>query len=349
MTGKEKLNKKNAIVLDVVGCGAVVKYYHGPVLSYLQKVGKIRVRGCFDLDELAAAKMAKLLRAKVHGKSVEPFGFEGVDGALIATPPNTHGSLASQYLRAGKHALVEKPFVCSATEAAELVALARQKHVSLLVGQFRRYYPSLVAAKKIISSGMLGGVTEISASEGFRWGWGAASRYMIDNEDGGVIWDTGAHLVDMILFMLSIDEKGAAAVDIQSVWRAPAAEPSHEAIIDLSINGGHGLCTKAKVQLSRLRVLAGVVKLKCDKGTLVVPTSYSNSLLLNNSDLNLSVAQTEQEQVPTDALGCFFMEYYDFIRAAQDPGFNSRIDARLFVGLTSVLEHSIHAEVRFER
>ena len=44
-----------------------------------------------------------------------------VDAIAIATPVSTHGLLAREALRAGKHVLVEKPLAASAAEALDLI------------------------------------------------------------------------------------------------------------------------------------------------------------------------------------------------------------------------------------
>ncbi len=53
------------------------------------------------------------------------------DAVVIATPTNTHFSLAKAALEAGKHVLVEKPLAGSVEDAEALVALAK-KHGRLL-------------------------------------------------------------------------------------------------------------------------------------------------------------------------------------------------------------------------
>ena len=57
---------------------------------------------------------------------------------VVCTPNASHHALAKAALMAGKHVVVDKPFVLCSAEADELVALARQQGVLLGVYHPRR-------------------------------------------------------------------------------------------------------------------------------------------------------------------------------------------------------------------
>ena len=111
---------------DIVGCGAVVQQYHLPVLKLLQQDLEMSVAGCYDNDVALAQRVAELLGADEHGAAAAPREGDGVDAAIVATPPPSHAEIAGAYLRAGKSAFVEKPLTTRASEAAELVSQSRQ-------------------------------------------------------------------------------------------------------------------------------------------------------------------------------------------------------------------------------
>ena len=58
---------------------------------------------------------------------------------VIATPNATHYDLAKQTLAAGKHVVVDKPFVLHTAQADELIALAHKQQVMLSVFHNRRW------------------------------------------------------------------------------------------------------------------------------------------------------------------------------------------------------------------
>lgn len=57
-----------------------------------------------------------------------------LDGVIIATPAETHAELAIRCLRAGKPVLVEKPLATTWRDCAEVIDLAQERGLPLLVG-----------------------------------------------------------------------------------------------------------------------------------------------------------------------------------------------------------------------
>jgi len=71
-----------------------------------------------------------------------------VDAASVATPTNTHYSIAQSLLVKGKHVLVEKPITDNTGHAAELAELAARNGLILQVGHVERFNPVLDALEK---------------------------------------------------------------------------------------------------------------------------------------------------------------------------------------------------------
>ena len=56
----------------------------------------------------------------------EVYNNPDVDLVVITSIPETHFSMCKDALEAGKHVLVEKPFVATAKEAEELIAIQKK-------------------------------------------------------------------------------------------------------------------------------------------------------------------------------------------------------------------------------
>jgi predicted dehydrogenase len=324
------------VIYDIVGCGAVVRTYHVPVLRSLARTAPVAVAGCFDLDRASAAAVAQLLGAGRHaGGDWTPS--PAAEAALVATPPGTHGDIARRYLAAGKHVFVEKPFVGSAEEARRLLQQARDVDRRILVAHFRRFYPSLQTARRFLAAGGLGRIRRVEATEGARWEWPARSSYFLRDPYGGVVWDTGAHLVDMLLYALSLDEPGRALeCHTRERVQRPAREPAHDyrAVLDLTLDGGAGV--EVRLALSRLEPLAGALKLYGEAGVLVIPTSFALAPTLFRGAERFELKGVAPDLAPSDALGCFVLEHLAFLAACAGHA-PSVLDADRFVGLTGLL------------
>ncbi|RYF85840.1 MAG: Gfo/Idh/MocA family oxidoreductase, partial [Chitinophagaceae bacterium] len=83
-----------------------------------------------------------------------------IELVIVNTPNYTHYDYAKKALEAGKHVIVEKPFVVTSKEGEELISLAAQKDVLLSVYQNRRFDSDYRTVKRIIEEGWLGEIVE---------------------------------------------------------------------------------------------------------------------------------------------------------------------------------------------
>src|SRR5467141_2346197 len=81
-----------------------------------------------------------------------------IDAVVIATPAETHFSLAKQVLCAGKHAFVEKPLATKASEVDELSRCAAERNLVVMAGHTFIYNAAVRYVKRLIDAGELGDV-----------------------------------------------------------------------------------------------------------------------------------------------------------------------------------------------
>ena len=85
-----------------------------------------------------------------------------IDAAIIATPTNTHYAITKKLLNNGIHVLVEKPLSTKADEASELINLADEKNLVLLVDHTFLYNEAINFAIKSIQDGEIGSLLHIN-------------------------------------------------------------------------------------------------------------------------------------------------------------------------------------------
>lgn len=84
-----------------------------------------------------------------------------VNAVIIATPAETHFSLAKQVLCAGKHVFVEKPLATKAGEVDELGKCAAERNLVVMAGHTFVYNPAVRYVKQLIDAGELGEIRYI--------------------------------------------------------------------------------------------------------------------------------------------------------------------------------------------
>lgn len=135
------------------------------------------------------------------GSSVRDF-LVRVDAVDVVTPAETHPSLCSEAIAAGKDVFVEKPIALTAAEGEDLVRRAAAAGRILQVGHIFRYEPATVALRNVISSGRLGEI---------RWLKGNFSGFKRPRMDSGVMMADGIHFVDLFNHLLGRSPVAARA------------------------------------------------------------------------------------------------------------------------------------------
>lgn len=131
------------IRVGVVGIGHLGSYH-------LQKYGNLpqcEITGVADLDAAKADAAALKYQCLVTADYREIFG--AVDAVSICVPTAGHYQVARDFLLAGIHVLVEKPFTATLVEADELIAIADQKGLVLQVGMVERFNPAIMALDRL--------------------------------------------------------------------------------------------------------------------------------------------------------------------------------------------------------
>lgn len=126
------------------------------------------------------------------------------DLVVIASPNQTHFPLARQALEAGKHVIVDKPFMITVEEADRLIALAGERQRVLTVFQNRRLDGDFLTVRELLPR--LGELSLFEAHwDRFRptikQGW----REIAD-PGGGVLADLGPHLIDHALQLFGLPD-----------------------------------------------------------------------------------------------------------------------------------------------
>jgi len=115
---------------------------------------------------------------------------DDIGAVVIATPAETHYTIARETLLAGKHVFIEKPLALRIDEGEELVSLAKESDKVLMVGHLLQYHPVFIQLKKLVQSGELGRINYIYSH---RLNLGKIRR------EETILWSFAPHDISMIL------------------------------------------------------------------------------------------------------------------------------------------------------
>ncbi len=124
-----------------------------------------------------------------------------LDVIYVATPHNLHREHTVLALEAGKAVLCEKPFTINLREAAELVALARQRDLFLMEAMWTRYIPIIRKVKQMVKEGAIGDLTMLVADFGARSSQPLSGRIKDPALGGGALLDLGVYPVSLASYL----------------------------------------------------------------------------------------------------------------------------------------------------
>jgi predicted dehydrogenase/nucleoside-diphosphate-sugar epimerase len=263
----------------VVGCGAIARDFHVPVLAGHPDV---HLAALVDRDRDAAQRLARQYDVAIVLTDVGQLAAGSVDAALVATPPQSHAAITIALLRRGVDVLVEKPMAHTAADAQAMVAAAEATGRVLSVGMFRRLAPASRLMRSAIDSGVLGEPLEFVVEEGFIYDWPSTTLALMRKElaGGGVLIDTGSHTLDQLL---SFFDGPAALIEYRDNARGGIESDGR-----LSLRIRHrGRDVPGTVELSRTRNLSNRFLVRCEHGSLELATGERNMVRVLPGDADL--------------------------------------------------------------
>ena len=117
-----------------------------------------------------------------------------INALSICVPASLHYQITKEALEAGKHVLIEKPFVMNSEQGQELIDIAKEKNLILAVGHIFRFDPAVNYIKEEIKKGTFGRIYYISLS---RLGLKTPRKEI------GAIFNYAVHDLDIMCYILN--------------------------------------------------------------------------------------------------------------------------------------------------
>jgi predicted dehydrogenase len=242
--------------LALIGCGAVADVFHLPALRRRPDLLPSLILVDPNIEQ------ARRVREAVGGADAVANHREvlsRVQGAIIATPHHLHYPITLDCIGAGVHVLCEKPLASSRSEVDDIVAAAERSKVRVAVDHTRRFFSSFREVQRLAASGELGEIREIDYELGEPFGWPAATESYFGIKGGGrgVLFDTGAHVVDLVCWWMGGEP--------DSIDYRDDARGGTEAVCKIVMQRGP---TTARVHLSWLTKLRNTYRVVGTRGSV---------------------------------------------------------------------------------
>jgi len=115
----------------------------------------------------------------------------------ICLPHNLHAEVAVNAAKSGKHISLEKPMATTLKEADLIIEEAKKAGVTLMVAENYHFEPSVLKAKELIETGVIGKIFLIEAVSMNYWAPPTWRRNKAAT-GGGALIDRGVHMIDYL-------------------------------------------------------------------------------------------------------------------------------------------------------
>jgi predicted dehydrogenase len=298
----------------VIGYG-----YWGPnVVRNLVSLEGSKVLAIADVSQTARARAQKAYPGiNVISDASEVISSTNIDAIAIVSPVWTHYKLTKAALENGKHVFVEKPFTSNTEQGEELINLAQQKNLRIMVDHTFLFTGAVKKISELIKEGTLGKLYYYDSTRvnlglfqhDINVLWDLAPHdlsimdYLIEGSPEAVVATGQSHLnghEDVAFMTLYFPEKVIAHINVN--WLSPVK-------VRTTLIGGE----------KRMLVwndLEADEKVKVyDKGVKITSREGVYELLVNYRSGDMWSPQLEQGEALRDELSCFV----DCVSRGQEP------------------------------
>jgi predicted dehydrogenase len=202
-----------------------------------------------------------------------------IDAIDCCTPNDSHEEILVAAARAGKHIYVDKPLAMGMADGARIVQAVREAGVLGGMTFNVRYYPAMQRARQLMEDGFLGRIfsfrgryyrsSYIDPLKPMSW------RLRKDKSGGGALLDLGAHIIDLLYFLLGDFAEVQATLETLIKERPDASGSSERIPVDVDdialLHARTAAGTLGLIEISRMgtgKTNEVVVEIFGEKGAL---------------------------------------------------------------------------------
>ncbi|KAM0197200.1 hypothetical protein ACHAPI_005049 [Fusarium lateritium] len=195
------------IKVGIVGYGNSARTFHLPFIAAVPEYELVAIlqRAEAPSDPASAPKGSHCTvdfpRVKHYREADKFFADDEIQFVVVVTQHDTHAHFVEKALRAGKHAIVDKPFAMTSEEADKVIKLSEEKGLILTCFQNRRWDADFKTLSHLIEKGALGDIKEAELHYDFEspsWISGMGAKF---TPGSGMAYGLGTHSLDQALVL----------------------------------------------------------------------------------------------------------------------------------------------------
>jgi UDP-N-acetyl-2-amino-2-deoxyglucuronate dehydrogenase len=267
---------KNTIKFAIIGCGRIAQRHAEHISNY----GNL-IAVC-DIKPAAADQLAEKYIAKAY-YDVDQMLSEKleVDVIAICSPNGLHAEHAIKIVKAGYHALCEKPMAISTADCGKMINASEKANKRLFIIKQNRFNPPVAAVKELIERGRLGKIYSVQLNcfwnrnnDYYENSWKGTKKL-----DGGTLFTQFSHFIDLLYWLIG---------DVKEV-KTFLQNYAHEGIIEFEDSGvvavefENGAMGTINYNVNSYgKNMEGSLTIFAEKGTVKIGGQYLNELEYQN-------------------------------------------------------------------
>jgi predicted dehydrogenase len=293
------------------------------------KMGKIRAR---EIQENRQTELIAVyditenhndIRDVKICRNIDDLLGSGIDAVFICAYNNVNAEYTIKALSSGLHVFCEKPPSRTSQELEEVIKVEKKTNKILKYGFNHRYHYSVLEAKKLVDSKMLGKLLWLRGIYGKAGGNKFEKNWRNDKNlsGGGILIDQGIHMLDLMIHFAGKFEEIQSSVQTQ-FWDIPVEDN-----VFAILKTGHGVVAMFHSSATQWRhkftldmcFEDGYINLE---GILSSTRSYGDEILIiarkQFEDSTFAIGKPREERIFFDTDDSWKLELQDFIDAIKN-------------------------------
>jgi predicted dehydrogenase len=191
----------------LVGVAAGAGYFSRHHQEAWRRIPEVEIRALHDRDRAKAEELgASFGVPRTYGDFEEMLDREKPDFVDVITPPEAHLAMVRAAARRGVAVVCQKPLAPTPEESCEIVALAREAGIRLMVHENFRFQPWHRETRRLLDQGVLGDVYSLYFRLRTGDGWAddayLARQPFFREYPRLLVYETGVHFIDTFRYLL---------------------------------------------------------------------------------------------------------------------------------------------------